>query len=118
MQAILQPRRRPISRRAAGTLFRAMRSEDSEEGEPLVLDANVFIETVLAKSIIRQLKRARDACHRAPFRDRAARRPTLIGPRELPIEGEPADVAALRDFVTGVTSERGLWRVTSRSFSL
>jgi haloalkane dehalogenase len=87
-----------------GTLFRAMRSEDSEEGEPLVLDANVFIETVLAKSIIRQLKRARDACHRAPFRDRAARRPTLIWPRELPIEGEPADVVALRDFVTGVTS--------------
>ena len=33
--------------------------------------------------------------YRAPFRDRDARRPMLIWPRELPIEGEPADVVAI-----------------------
>ena len=38
-------------------------------------------------------KKARTA-YRAPFASRDARAPTLAFPRELPIEGEPADVAA------------------------
>ena len=33
--------------------------------------------------------------YRAPFRDRDARRPMLIWPRELPIEDEPADVITM-----------------------
>jgi haloalkane dehalogenase len=35
------------------------------------------------------------AAYRAPFRDREARLPTLIWPRELPIEGAPADVVKI-----------------------
>jgi haloalkane dehalogenase len=33
--------------------------------------------------------------YRAPYRDRERRLPTLVWPRELPIEGEPADVVEI-----------------------
>ena len=35
--------------------------------------------------------------YRAPYRDRERRLPTLIWPRELPIEGDPEDVVAIVD---------------------
>jgi haloalkane dehalogenase len=47
---------------------------------------------ILPKSIIRTLSDEEMAAYRAPFRDQAARLPTLVWPRELPIEGAPADV--------------------------
>ena len=72
--------------------FRALRSE---QGEALVLDQNFFIETVLPKSIIRPLGETEMDAYRKPFVQRQARLPTLIWPRELPIEGEPADVLAI-----------------------
>ena len=92
MEAILQPRRWSDFPDGRDAMFRAMRSD---EGERLVLDENFFIETVLPKSIIRQLSEQEMDAYRAPFRDRDARRPMLIWPRELPIEGEPADVVAI-----------------------
>ena len=92
MEAILQPRRWADFPQGRDTMFRAMRSD---QGERLVLDENFFIETVLAKSIIRHLSEREMDGYRAPFPDRNARRPLLIWPRELPIEGEPADVVAI-----------------------
>lgn len=92
MEAILQPRRWVDFPNGRDTMFRAMRSD---QGERLVLDENFFIETVLPKSIIRQLSEQEMDAYRAPFRDREARLPLLIWPRELPIEGEPADVVAI-----------------------
>jgi haloalkane dehalogenase len=61
----------------------------------MVLDENFFIEVVLPKSIIRKLSDEEMAAYRAPFREREARLPTLIWPRELPIEGAPADVVEI-----------------------
>ena len=92
MEAILQPRRWTDFREGRDGMFRAMRSE---QGERLVLDENFFIETVLPRSILRQLSEQEMEAYRAPFHDRAARLPMLIWPRELPIEGEPADVVAI-----------------------
>lgn len=92
MEAILQPRRWADFPSGRDAMFRAMRSA---EGERLVLDENFFIETVLPKSILRQLSAQEMNAYRAPFRDRDARLPMLVWPRELPIEGEPADVVAL-----------------------
>jgi haloalkane dehalogenase len=92
MEAIVQPRRWTDWRNGRDALFRAMRSAD---GERLVLDKNFFIETVLPKSIIRKLGEDEMDAYRAPFRDRDARLPLLIWPREIPVEGEPADVAAI-----------------------
>jgi haloalkane dehalogenase len=92
MEAIVQPRRWEDFPHGRDAMFRAMRSD---KGEQMVLDENFFIETVLPKSIMRQLSDEEMEAYRAPFRDRASRLPTLVWPRELPIDGKPADVVAM-----------------------
>jgi haloalkane dehalogenase len=92
MEAIVQPRRWEDFPNGRDAMFRALRSE---QGEHLVLDQNFFIEVVLPKSIIRKLSDEEMAAYRAPFRDREARLPTLVWPREMPIEGAPADVVEI-----------------------
>jgi haloalkane dehalogenase len=44
--------------------------------------------------------------YRRPFREREARLPMLVWPRELPIEGEPADVV-------GIVERYGAWLASS-----
>jgi haloalkane dehalogenase len=73
----------------ARKIFRLMRGDD---GEAAVLDNNVFVERILPASVARGLTPAAHDRYRAPFRSRADRRPTLDWPRQIPIEGEPADV--------------------------
>ena len=73
-------------------MFRALRSP---AGEKLVLQDNVFVERILPGGIIRQLSDEEMAAYRAPFLDPESRLPTLAWPREIPIEGEPADVHAI-----------------------
>jgi haloalkane dehalogenase len=89
MEAIVQPRRWSDWPSGRDKMFRAMRSS---EGERLVLDENYFVETVLPKSILRPLSDEEMASYRRPFATRESRLPTLVWPRELPIEGAPADV--------------------------
>src|SRR5262245_23313312 len=68
----------------------------SEAGEALVLHDNVFVEQVLPAGVLRPLAGAEMAEYRRPFAAPGeGRRPTLTWPREIPIEGEPADVAAI-----------------------
>lgn len=92
MEAIVQPRRWDDFPSEGEAIFRALRSD---KGEHLVLDENLFVETLMPRSIIRRLTDEEKAAYRAPFKDREDRLPTLIWPRELPIEGEPADVIAI-----------------------
>ena len=65
------------------------------QGERLVLEENFFTETVLPKSIVRILSPEEMQAYRAPYPDQASRLPILQWPRELPIEGEPADVVSV-----------------------
>jgi len=92
MEALVQPRHWSDWPSGRDQLFRAMRSTD---GERLVLDENYFVETVLPKSILRKLSDEEMAAYRRPFATRESRLPTLIWPRELPIEGAPADVVEI-----------------------
>lgn len=92
MEALARPRRWADVPARRDRMFRALRSS---EGEHLALDENYFIETVLPKSILRRLSDEEMAAYRRPFATRASRLPTLVWPRELPIEGEPADVVAI-----------------------
>jgi len=74
-------------------LFRGFRSA---AGETMVLEKNVFVERVLPGSILRSLSEAEMAVYRRPFLDPGeARRPTLTWPRQIPLDGEPADVVAI-----------------------
>jgi haloalkane dehalogenase len=61
-------------------------------GEAMILEDNVFIERVLPGSVARKLTDDEMAAYRAPFTTPQSRRPMLSLPRDLPIEGEPADV--------------------------
>jgi haloalkane dehalogenase len=49
----------------------------------------------LPKSIIRRLSAEEMAAYRRPFSTRESRLPALVWPRELPIEGAPADVVRI-----------------------
>ncbi|MFD3405536.1 haloalkane dehalogenase [Kribbella sp. NPDC058693] len=74
----------------APELFRRLRSP---EGEELVLQQNVFVETVLPSGVLRDLAAEELAAYRAPFAEPGeSRRPTLTWAREIPIDGSPADV--------------------------
>src|ERR1700754_4347214 len=70
----------------------------SEAGEHMVLDDNFFIEKVLSGAILRTLSDEEMAEYRRPFTEPGeGRGPTLAWPREIPIEGDPADVTAIVD---------------------
>lgn len=68
----------------------------SDEGEELCLEKNLFVEAILPNAIISGLTADEMAIYRKPFADTGeGRRPTLTWPRQIPIEGEPADVAEI-----------------------
>lgn len=93
MEAIVRPVTWAEWPDAARGIFQAFRSE---AGESMVLDDNVFVERVLPGSVLRKLGEAEMAAYRRPFAEPGeGRRPTLTWPREIPIEGEPADVSAI-----------------------
>lgn len=93
MEAIVRPVTWAEWPEAARGVFQGFRSP---AGEAMVLDKNVFVERVLPGSIIRRLDDAEMAEYRRPFLEPGEdRRPTLTWPRQIPIEGEPADVVAI-----------------------
>src|SRR5260221_1091676 len=91
MEAIAMPMRWEDFGEAAD-IFRALRSE---VGETMIMEQNAFVETILPQGILRKLAGKEMDSYRAPFLEREARLPTLVWPRQIPIEGEPADVTAI-----------------------
>ncbi len=68
----------------------------SEAGEKMVLQENFFIEKIVPGAVLRTLTPEEMAEYRRPFAEPGeGRRPTLTWPREIPIEGDPADTAAI-----------------------
>ncbi len=85
-------------------VFQAFRSE---AGEEMVLQQNVFVENMLPDSMLRDLTDEEMAVYRQPFAEPGeARRPTLTWPREIPFEGEPADLVE-------IFNDYGAWLQTS-----
>lgn len=76
-------------------MFMALRTPGV--GEKLVLEDNVFVEKVLPTSVLRAMNDEEMAAYREPFPTPQSRKPILRLPRELPIEGQPADVAAISE---------------------
>jgi haloalkane dehalogenase len=83
----------------ARKIFQALRSP---AGEEMILVKNVFVERILPASVLRGLTPEEMERYREPFSEPGEeRRPTLTWPREIPIEGEPADVVDLvRQYAT------------------
>ena len=93
MEAIVRPMSWSEWPDAIRELFRAFRSD---AGEEIVLQKNVFVERVLPGSVLRGLTEPEMEVYRAPFLTPGEdRRPTLTWPRQIPLDGEPADVSAI-----------------------
>ena len=95
MEAIVRPVAWSDWPEPSRPIFQAMRSS---AGEEIVLEKNVFVERILPASVMRYLSDNEMDEYRRPFQNPGEdRRPTLTWPREIPIDGEPADVAAIVD---------------------
>jgi haloalkane dehalogenase len=71
----------------------ALQGLRSDKGEEMVLQNNFFIEKILPGAILRKMSDEDMAEYRRPFAEPGeGRRPTLTWPRQIPIDGEPADV--------------------------
>ncbi len=104
MEAIVAPFVWDDMRGPTRAIFEGFRSD---KGEKLILERNAFVEQVLPGATLRDLAEPEMAVYRRPFGSPGEdRRPTLSWPREIPIEGEPADVVA-------IVEEYGRWLAES-----
>ena len=93
MEAIVRPISWDDWPEASRSIFQAIRSG---AGEEIVLTKNVFVDRILPASIMRDLTKDEMDTYRARYVEPGeSRRPTLTWPREIPIDGEPADVHAI-----------------------
>lgn len=100
MEAIVQPVTWEDWPDSATDIFKAMRSS---AGEAMVLEKNVFVERILPASILRDFTDEEMQEYRRPYTQAGeSRRPTLTWPRQIPLEGEPADV-------TKIVQDYGQW---------
>jgi haloalkane dehalogenase len=93
MEAIVRPVTLTEWPEAARKVFLGMRSP---AGDEMVLKNNVFVERILPGSILRRLTDSEMTVYRKPYLEGGeSRRPMLTWPRQIPIDGEPADVTAI-----------------------
>ena len=93
MEGIVRPLTWDEWPESARSIFQAMRTP---AGESIVLEKNLFVEAILPASIIRTLDEDEMAEYRRPFAEPGeGRRPTLTWPRQIPIDGTPAEVVAI-----------------------
>lgn len=93
MEAIVRPMTWNEWPESARNVFRALRSE---AGEEMVLEKNFFVERILPGSVMRSLTEQEMETYRRPYAEPGeSRRPTLTWPREIPLDGQPEDVAAV-----------------------
>ncbi len=86
---------------------RAFQGFRTEAGEEMILQKNIFVERVLPGSVLRKLSDEEMKEYRRPFLSAGEdRRPMLTWPRQIPIDGVPADV-------TGVVEEYSAWLAAS-----
>ena len=96
MEALVRPVTWEEWPEPARKVFQAMRSP---AGEEMVLTRRTSSWSgSCPRSVLRGLGEAEMAVYRRPYLEPGeSRRPTLTWPRQIPIEGEPADVVAIAD---------------------
>jgi haloalkane dehalogenase len=110
MEAIVTPLRWDDWPDNARNIFQLMRSP---AGEELVLEKNIFVERILPGAILRKLTEDEMSAYRKPWLEPGeSRRPMLTWPREIPVEGEPADVTAIvNDYAHWLSTDSTLPRL-------
>ncbi|WP_135554555.1 haloalkane dehalogenase [Paenibacillus cymbidii] len=93
MEAIIKPRSWNEMPEKGRAIFQALRTP---EGERMVLEQNSFIEFNLPVNILRKLTDEEMAAYRRPFLEAGeSRRAMLSWARQLPFDGDPADITAI-----------------------
>jgi haloalkane dehalogenase len=107
MEAIVTPLRWDEWPENARNIFQLMRSA---AGEELVLQKNIFVERILPGAILRKITNEEMAAYRQPWIEPGeSRRPMLTWPRQIPIDGEPADVTAIvNDYAQWLSADAAL----------
>ncbi len=91
MEPLLMPLSWELFPPPAVEVFKSFRSP---AGEQMCLEDNVFVEQVIPMAVMRELGAEEMAAYRKPYgKPGEGRRATLTWPREIPVGGEPADVA-------------------------
>jgi haloalkane dehalogenase len=93
--AYMEPIALPLRWEDFGEAAAAFQTLRSDRGERMVLDDNFFVERILPGSVIRKLGEEEMTAYRMPYLETDARLPTLVWPRQIPVEGDPADVTAI-----------------------
>ncbi len=93
MESLVRPRLWTEWDEQIRALFQALRSPT---GEKMVLEHNFFVESMLPRMVLRPLTEEEMEQYRRPFAEPGeGRRPTLTIPRQIPLDGEPPDVAEI-----------------------
>ena len=104
MEAIIKSRAWSELPEPGRSIFQKLRTP---AGEQMILEQNSFIEFNLPNTILRQLTEEEMAHYRRPFLEPGeGRRPMLSWARQLPFEGDPAEV-------TGIVTTYGTWLSSS-----
>jgi haloalkane dehalogenase len=103
MEAIVAPVKWDAFPEPMKGLFQSLRSP---MGETMVLEKNFFVEKMLPGAIMRPLSDEEMDEYRRPFMEPGeGRRPTLTWPRQIPFDGEPAEVDAIvREYAQWLSS--------------
>jgi haloalkane dehalogenase len=95
MEGIVRPLKFEDWAQQTANLFKALRSP---AGDEMILQKNIFVERILPGSVIRKLSDDEMSVYRKPYLEPGeSRRPTLTWPRQIPFDGEPADVTKIVD---------------------
>jgi haloalkane dehalogenase len=93
MEAPVAPARWTDLPPQAAELIRALRSP---AGEQMILDQNMFIETILPSGVLNPLSEGAMTEYRRPYTTPGeSRRATLTWPRQIPIDDDPNDVTEI-----------------------
>jgi haloalkane dehalogenase len=93
MEALVRPRLWAQLDEPVRALLQALRSP---AGEKKVLEDNFFVESMLPRMVLRPLTEEEMEQYRRPFAEPGeGRRPTLSITRQVPLDGEPLDVAEI-----------------------
>ncbi len=103
MEALFQPRTWEQWPEIARRVFQGFRSP---AGEEMVLEKNIFVERVLHATGGGLSDEVMEVYRRPYLEPGESRRPTLTWPREIPIDGEPADMVTL-------IADVGQWMATN-----
>ncbi len=104
MEAIIKSRAWRELPEPGRSIFQTLRTP---AGEQMILEQNSFIEFNLPNTILRQLTEEEMAHYRRPFLEPGeGRRPMLSWARQLPFEGDPAEV-------TEIVTTYGTWLSSS-----